>query len=60
MLFDDYLSAERWRDVRRLTDGPSDFALEWFEPGEKVRNVLFFYNSNRKFRITEKIKKIVH
>ncbi|CAI4225273.1 unnamed protein product [Auanema sp. JU1783] len=29
----DPLANERWRDVRRLTDGPSGFTVEFFEPG---------------------------
>ncbi|VDO09919.1 unnamed protein product [Haemonchus placei] len=29
----DPLRKERWRDVRRLTDRPSAYAVPWFEPG---------------------------
>lgn len=29
----DPLSGERWRDIRRLTDRPSAYAVPWFEPG---------------------------
>ncbi|VDL86850.1 unnamed protein product, partial [Nippostrongylus brasiliensis] len=29
----DPLSAERWRDIRRLTDRASPYAVPWFEPG---------------------------
>lgn len=36
MLFDDYLANECWRDVRRLTDGPSAFSVDYFEPGKEV------------------------
>lgn len=32
----DPLAEERWREVRRLTDRPSEYAVEWFEPGLAV------------------------
>ncbi|KHJ88566.1 ThiF family protein [Oesophagostomum dentatum] len=29
----DPLAGDRWRDIRRLTDRPSGYAVPWFEPG---------------------------
>ncbi|RCN48713.1 ThiF family protein [Ancylostoma caninum] len=29
----DPLASDRWRDIRRLTDRPSGYAVPWFEPG---------------------------
>ncbi|VDK56609.1 unnamed protein product [Cylicostephanus goldi] len=29
----DPLAGDRWRDIRKLTDRPSGYAVPWFEPG---------------------------
>uniref|UniRef100_A0A7I4YBA7 NEDD8-activating enzyme E1 catalytic subunit n=1 Tax=Haemonchus contortus TaxID=6289 RepID=A0A7I4YBA7_HAECO len=36
----DPLRKERWRDVRRLTDRPSAYAMPWFEPGPENMEAL--------------------
>lgn len=38
----DPLAGDRWRDIRRLTDRPSGYAVPWFEPGP---DVCFCFNS---------------
>ncbi|VDM57630.1 unnamed protein product [Angiostrongylus costaricensis] len=41
----DPLASERWRDIRRLTDRPSEFAMPWFEAGSELALLKFLFSA---------------